>query len=104
MKLPERDRAVIASDKLIQYLLNPSHKRGGAKARLLALFGYRTDNWQQLEADIRAYHLDADVSEVKPTLYGLSYEIRAPLQTPSGRALMVRTIWQIDVDKDYPFP
>jgi hypothetical protein len=102
MKLPKREHAVIAPDKLVQYLLNPSHKRGGAKARLLALFGYTADNWQQLEADIRAYHLDANVNAVKQTLYGLSYEIRAPLLTPLGHALMVKTIWQIDTNTDYP--
>ncbi|MGH7450629.1 MAG: DUF6883 domain-containing protein [bacterium] len=32
----------------------------------------------------------------------LSYEIRAPLQTPSGRTLIVRTIWQIDEGTDVP--
>lgn len=41
MKVPNAKRAVIATDKLTGYLLNLSHKRGGAKARLLVSFGYR---------------------------------------------------------------
>ncbi len=77
MKLPNRERAIIAPDKLIEYLLNPKHERGGTKARLLAQFGYTVDNWRQLDADIRVYHLDAELNVVRPTLYGMRYEIRA---------------------------
>ena len=33
MKLPNPERAVIEPAKLIQYLLNTEHKRGGHKAR-----------------------------------------------------------------------
>ncbi len=102
MKLPNRERAVIAPDKLTDYLLNVEHKREGTKARLLTQFGYNSDNWQQLEADIRLYHLDRDVDVVKETMYGMRYEIRAPLQTPSGRVLVIRTIWQVDEGTDYP--
>jgi hypothetical protein len=59
MKLPSHERAVIAKEKLTDYLLNVAHKRGGAKARLLVQFGYTADNWGQLETDIRA-HLDEE--------------------------------------------
>ena len=64
MKLPSRERALIARSKLTEYLLNPQHKRGGLKARLLAQFGYGADNWSQLEADIRRYHLDTEVAVI----------------------------------------
>lgn len=102
MKLPNRERAVIAADKLIEYLLNVEHKRGGTKARLFGRFGYARESWQKLEIDIRLYHLAAEVDVVRQTLYGSRYEIRAPLQTPSGRRLVVRTIWQIDEGTDFP--
>lgn len=96
MKLPNRERAIVSPDKLIKYLLNPDHKKGGTKAHVLASAGYTTENWRQLENDLRQYHLTADVSESKQTAYGVSYEIRAPLQSPNGRTLIVRSIWQID--------
>jgi len=102
MKLPNKDQAVIAPEKLISYLLNTEHKRGGAKARLLSQFGYRAANWQQLESDLRLYHLKADVSVARQTIYGMRYEIRAALHTPVGRILQVRTIWQIDDGTDIP--
>lgn len=102
MKLPNRERAIVSPDKLIKYLLNPNHKRGGTKARVLASAGYTIDNWQQLEDDLRQYHLTVDISESKQTEYGISYEIRAPLQTPSGLTLIVKSIWQIDEGTDNP--
>ncbi len=85
MKLPNSEHAVIAPEKIVSYLLNTAHKRGGAKARLLTQFGYRAESWQQLESDIRLYHLDAEVEKIKQSIYGTRYEIRAPIQTPSGR-------------------
>jgi hypothetical protein len=102
MKLPNQEQAVIAREKLVKYLLNTEHKRGGPKARLFAQFGYSLDNWNQLDADIRFYHLNAEVSEVRQTMYGMRYEIRAPLQTPNGRILEIRTIWQIDAGTNVP--
>ncbi len=102
MKLPNPEKAVIAREKIIDYLLNTKHIRGGTKARLLVQFGYRADKWQQLEFDIRRYLVNADVETVKQGSYGMRYEIRAPMQTPSGRRLMVKTIWQIDHGTDYP--
>lgn len=102
MKLPNREKAIIAPDKLTEYLLNVAHKRGGTKARLLAHFGYNRNNWQQLDKDIRSYHLDAEVDVERKTMYGTRYEICSPLQTPSGRSLLVRTIWQIDDGTDTP--
>jgi hypothetical protein len=61
MTVPNADRAIIATDKLAGYLLNVSHKRGGPKARLLLSLGYRSDNPQSLEADLRTQHLSLDV-------------------------------------------
>ena len=102
MYLPDRERAVIAPDKLVHYLLNTAHKRGGAKARVLTHFGYHANNPHQLDMDIRRFHLDQEVVATRQTPYGMRYEIRAPLQTPDGRLLMLRTVWQID-DRTY-FP
>jgi hypothetical protein len=38
----------------------------------------------------------------KETAYGVRYEVIATLQTPSGRELLVRTVWQIDRGTDFP--
>jgi hypothetical protein len=101
MKIPNADRAVIEPSKLTEYLLNSEHKRGGTKAKLLILFGYSLENWQQLESDIRRFHLVVDVNVVKETMYGVRYEISANLLTPIDRQLFVKTVWQIDKGTDF---
>ncbi|MBI5653041.1 MAG: hypothetical protein HZC40_21725 [Chloroflexi bacterium] len=102
MKIPNRENAIIAPEKLTEYLLNIEHERGGTKARLLFEFGYDADTWQRLETDIRSFHLNTQVDVVRETIYGTRYEIHAALKTPSGRSLMVRSIWQIDAGTDFP--
>jgi hypothetical protein len=101
MELPNRALAVIAQEKLTDYLLNTGHKRGGTKARLLEQYGYNVQNWRQFEANIRS-GLGAEVDVVRTTEYGARYEIRMTLQTPLGVPLTVRTIWQIDDGTDVP--
>lgn len=102
MKVANAERAIIASEKLAGYLLNLSHRRGAAKARLLLNFGYRSDNPQALEADLRSQHLSRDVTGTSTNAYGVVYEIDGPITTPSGRAVQIRSVWQIDTGADVP--
>ena len=102
MKIPNADRAIIAPDKLRDYLLNTEHRRGGSKARLLLSMGYRTEDWPRLEADLRLQHLGAEVDRTTATDYGQRYEIAAPLTGPKGRTIGFRSIWQIDTATDVP--
>jgi uncharacterized protein DUF6883 len=101
MQLPNHTLAVIAQEKLTDYLLNIGHRRGGTKARLLAQFGYTVQNWRRLEEDIRS-RLETEVDVIRTTEYGTRYEIHMALQTPLGASLTVRTIWQIDDGTDVP--
>jgi hypothetical protein len=102
MKVPNADQAVIAQDKLCNYLLNVSHRRGASKARLLMAMGYRIDNWQRLEADIRTQHLTQEVDSVVDTDYGPRYEIVASLLGPAGWSATFRSVWQIDTGTVMP--
>jgi hypothetical protein len=73
--IPNAVRATIAAGKLTAYLLNPSHKRGGAKARLLLHLGYRTEAPDDLECDLRTQHLSLDPTRTSETPHGVAYEI-----------------------------
>ena len=84
MTVPNADRAIIAADKLTAYLLNMSHKRGAAKARLLISLGYRSDAPHVLESDLRAQHLSLEVNGTHENAYGVVYEIVGPIGTPNG--------------------
>ena len=60
------------------------------------------DTWPRLEADIRAQHVPADVELTADSDYGTRYEIAAPLTGPSGRTVVFRSVWQIDLGSDRP--
>ncbi|MPY87551.1 MAG: hypothetical protein GEU99_06495 [Luteitalea sp.] len=102
MTVPNADRAIIAVEKLTGYLLNMSHKRGAAKARLLLGVGYRPDASHLLESDLRAQHLSLDVTRTSENAYGVVYEIEGPIRTPSGKTVRFCSIWQIDTGSDVP--
>ena len=57
VKLPNASLAIIDSAKLRDYLLSPAHPVGRFKAPFFAALGYAQEQWQQLEADLRAQHL-----------------------------------------------
>jgi hypothetical protein len=102
MTVPNANHAIIATEKLTGYLLNVSHKRGAAKARLLLSVGYRSDAPQVLEADLQTQHLTLDVARTSENVYGLVYEIEGPIKTPSGKTVRFCSIWQVDTGTDVP--
>lgn len=102
MKIPNNDYAIIEQSKITDYLLNINHQRGGSKAKMLINYGYSLENWQQLESDIRKFHLNAEVSIIKETPYGIRYEIIAEILTPIHKPLLMKTVWQIDTGTELP--
>jgi hypothetical protein len=102
VKVPNAESALIAAEKLQQYLLNPAHRRGASKARLLIMMGYSATDWHQLEADLRVQHLTADIELETDTEYGVRYEVIAPLVGPNGRSIVFRSVWQIDRGTEFP--
>ena len=102
MTVPNADQAIIAVAKLSTYLLNVSHKRGAAKARLLLSVGYRSDTPETLESDLRTQHLSLNVSRTSQNAYGVVYEIQGPIRTPSGNVVRFCSIWQIDTGTEVP--
>src|SRR5215203_5783509 len=102
MKLPNAVNAIIEEAKLVDYLLNSSHRRGGSKARLLISLGYSSQDWRRLDEDIRQQQLAADIIEQRETAWGKRYDIVAPLTGPTGDTVMFHTIWPIDLGSDQP--
>ena len=102
MKVPNAGNVIIAPEKLRDYLLNPGHRRGGSKAKLLLSMGYQADQWQQLETDLREQHLTVDVEEVEENDYGTCYAIVAGLTGPDERTIPFRSIRQTDLGSDCP--
>lgn len=89
MKLPKE--AIIAAAKLNQYLL--VRQRRNDKSQWLATAGYSLENWSDLERDLREQILALDAVLTEKNLYGDVYEITGSLRGPSGKEILVRTVW-----------
>ena len=102
MPIPNADRATIAVEKLTAYLLNPAHKRGSPKARLLLSLGYEMNAPEVLESDLREQHLSQNATRTSQNPYGVAYEIEGPIATPGGRTVRFCSIWQVDTGSEVP--
>ena len=96
------ERAAIDPRKLRDYALNPKHDTGRFKAAFFAKMGYSSEDWEQLEQDIRQQHLTqpAETGQVSP--FGQKYTITASLQGPNGEQRWITTVWIIRPDQDWP--
>lgn len=92
-------RFTIRNNKLVDYLLDLSHPRGGSKARFFLTFGFSRDRPMEL-ADALADHVlrtegrPQNLTENGPTK--LVFEGR--LRAPNGREPWVRSVWQVEAD------
>ena len=102
MQIPNSDRAVIDPVKLHGYLLSRSHPVGRFKAPFFYALGYSSENWRQLEVDLRAQHLSRDVTLEDQTPYGQKYSIRATLVGPSGSSASMMSVWIVRTGEEIP--
>ena len=89
------DKTNIDPRKLRDYLLNPAHPEGATKAQYLSEMGYNQENYHILEVDLRNQHLTCDVQPGKESIFGVKYEILAPLVGPNGKKRLIRSVWMI---------
>jgi hypothetical protein len=67
MRLPNGERAVVATEKLRDYCLNPAHTRGRHKARVFAAaLGWTADDAGRLRDVLLAAAREKDAVVVKP--------------------------------------
>jgi hypothetical protein len=102
MKLPNAERAIVAPEKIIAYLLNPANRQNRGKARFFLAFGFTVSSWQILAAALRTQAVHYDVDGMREDAFGVRYTIIGPLETPDGRSPIVRSVWQIDAGATAP--
>jgi len=92
VKLPRHDDVRIPDDKVVDYLLSPSHPVGRFKARLFAALGFRRDQPESFVAELRRIARSGDVSSQEDTPYGRKYTVEGILTGPLG-SREVATVW-----------
>jgi hypothetical protein len=101
LRLPNAARAIIEPAKLRDYLLNDEHPANRGKAVLFVALGYARMDWQHLEQDLRAQHLNQDAVADIESHWGRMWRIEAPLRGPAASA-RIRSVWIVESGTDVP--
>jgi hypothetical protein len=96
MSLPNSADAWIPREKLEEYLLNPDHPTGGAKARFFAQLGYTPENPEALEQGLLGIARRETAEEEFVTRHGTKYVLAGYLEGIRGDRRKVRTIWIVE--------
>jgi hypothetical protein len=99
--LPNSSKAVIAPEKLRDYLLSPIHPIGRYKALFFRTLGYDQTSWQQLATDLQSL-ASLPAEPLESTEYGTKYAIIGPLMGLNGRVAEIVTVWIILAGTDVP--
>ena len=102
MKLPNYEQVHIARAKIVDYLLSATHHSGRGKAGFFTKFGFSPDSWEVLAQALKDHAASNDVNRTEPSPFGARYIIEGELQTPVGRAAMIRAVWFLDTGENVP--
>lgn len=102
MKLPDAEQAVVAREKIVDYLLSPTSPRGASKARFFRQFGFRVEEWEVFAAALQLHCRQHEVATTLAAEYGIQYVIIGLIETPDGRNPRIRSVWQVDYGTAYP--
>jgi hypothetical protein len=102
MPISNANKAVIPPEKLAAYLLNPLHPVGGPKATWLLSLGYQSEAPQQLATDLLAIVRTSDDFTALEDPFGVKYVVRGSVRTPSGKVVILQTIWIQDHGMTWP--
>jgi len=94
MKVSQKDKVIISSEKIKDYLLSSIHPIGRFKAVFFYNLGYSVDNWGILARDIKSI-LKYDVKKTVKTEYGVKYEIHGLITGPNNKSSTIITVWII---------
>jgi hypothetical protein len=102
MKLPNRERATVPKEKVIDYLLSMSHRDGRPKAVFFGRFGFTADSWKALADALIRHASEHEVARTEDSPFGTRYVVEGIMAMADGRDALVRSIWFIEAGLDTP--
>ena len=102
MKLPNREEAYVAQEKITLYLLNRDNPDSESKANFFSRFGFDIEHWGDLAEALRIHARRHEVVSIMENERGIRYVLDGELKTPDGRNPNVRVVWMIDRGRDIP--
>ena len=102
MELPNKSRAQVPLEKIIDYLLSETHPVGKSKAKYFRSYGFDDENASDLAQGLLAIAQNSPVEDSERSRYGAKYVLDGELETPNGDMIQVRTVWIIENEDDVP--
>ena len=102
VKVPNVEQAIISPTKISNYLLSPDHPQGRFKAAFFRTMGFARSDSPRLAVALLDHAMTLEVTNAQDTKFGTRYIIDGPLNTPSGRTPLVRTVWIIETGQTVP--
>ncbi|MCS6845893.1 MAG: hypothetical protein NZ528_16485 [Caldilineales bacterium] len=102
MELPNKAKANVPRRKLVDYLLSETHAVGKAKAKFFRSLGFDETTVSELEDALLMIAQTGEVKERMITPHGVKYVVDAPLSSPRGVVVEIRTIWIVEPDDEVP--
>lgn len=97
MKLPYLENAYVPEAKIVQYLLNLEHEKGGRdKAVFFTRFGFTIEGWGVLAQALLAHAAAHEVASISEKPGVTNYAIEGALDTPDGRQPLIRSVWSLE--------
>jgi hypothetical protein len=102
MKLPNPENAIIDSQKLTGYSLNPSHTEGQHKARVFrSALDLGIEDVEVLKAALLQAVKTPDAVLDKRNQYGQKYVIDFPM-THNGKTATIHSVWIVKNGENFP--
>lgn len=102
MKLPDAELARIDPGKVAGYLLSTTHPVGRAKAVFFRDLGYGPGRAAALLDALKGIARTGDVTASVVTPHGKEYMVDGRLDSPTGSAGELRTIWIVEAGSRAP--
>ncbi|MBD2458459.1 hypothetical protein H6G80_30885 [Nostoc sp. FACHB-87] len=102
MKLPNPERAIVETEKIAGYCLNPEHPEGKHKARVFqSALDLNLDNVEELQTLLLQAVANYDAIPGKRNSYGQKYIIDFPV-TRANKQAIIQSVWIVRNDENFP--
>jgi hypothetical protein len=102
MKLPNPEQAIIDSEKLSGYCLNPEHPDGQHKAKVFqSALGLRQENEEELRNALKEALKNYNAAFERQNSYGKKYIIDFSMNRCDKQAI-VRSVWIVRFEENFP--
>ena len=102
MRLPNPEQLQIDHEKIVDYLLSPTHPDGQAKAEFFRRFGFRREQWEVFAKALCAHGVSHPITKTVESPHGTRYSVDGEIESPDGRNPRVRSVWMQETDSHSP--